>query len=140
MNTEASVFSCILHMLAPNTWRKSLLNRSWSKKSNRGVINLCLHFHFNTQHIWLQFLLTFIKLFQSHSSNIQGLCYEKPICCFIWKFCVQTAIHLPQYTPVTFFMPQYLERQSNQPQKGMVSHVQQTQTPLKIKNAHMLCV
>jgi len=30
--------------------------------------NLCWHFYYNSQHILLQFLLTFIKLFQSHSS------------------------------------------------------------------------
>ena len=59
----------------------------------------------------------FITLFQSHSSNIQGLCYQTPIRCFIWNFCVQTATHLQQYTPTPFFMPQYLERRSNLPQK-----------------------
>jgi len=62
-------------------------------------------------------IFTFITLFQSHSSNIQGLCYQTPICCFIWNFCVQIGIHLQQYTPTAFFMPQYLERQRNQPQK-----------------------
>ena len=61
-------------------------------------------------------IFTFISLFQSHSSNTQGLCYQMPISCFIWNFCVQTVIHLQQYTPTPFFMPQYLERQSNQPQ------------------------
>ena len=39
------------------------------------------------------------------------------ICCLFWNFCVQTAIHLQEYTQTLFFTPQYLERQSNQPQK-----------------------
>jgi len=56
-------------------------------------------------------------LFQSCNSNIQGLCYQTPIYCFTWNFCFLTAIHLQQYKPTPFFMPQYLERQSNQPQK-----------------------
>jgi len=59
----------------------------------------------------------FIILFQFCSSNIQGLCFKKPICYFIWNFCVQTTIHLQQYEPTLFFTPHYLERESNQTQK-----------------------
>jgi len=90
---------------------------SETKKSNRRVISLSLHCYYNTQHILLLFLITFITLFQSCSSNIQGLCYQMPICCYIWNFCVQTAICFKQHKPTLFFTPQYLERQSNQPQK-----------------------
>ena len=113
---------------------------SATQKSNTRVINLSLHSYFNTQHMLLQFLLTFITLFQSCSSNIQGLCYQTPICCFIWNFCVQTAIHFQQYKPSLFFKPQYLERQCNQPKKRMVSQIKQKHIPFKIKTTNMLCI
>ena len=54
-------------------------------------------------------IFTFITIFLSCSSNIQGLCYLMPICCFICNFCVQTILHLQQYKPTLFFTPQYLE-------------------------------
>ena len=97
-------------------WKHKLC-MSATQKSNRRVINLSLPCYYNTQHILPQFLLTFTTLFQSCSSKIQGLCYQMLICSFFWNFCVQIAIHLQEYTQMLFFTPQYLERQSNQPQK-----------------------
>ena len=80
-------------------------NKKIKQKGHQFIFTLLLQYVTHTAVIFTYFY----PLFQSNTSNIQGLCYLTPICCFILHFCAQTAIHLQQYEPTLFFTPQYLE-------------------------------
>ena len=105
-------------------------------KIKQKVINLSFHCYCNTQHIFCNFYL-------SHSFNLAVLIYKvsatkgQSSASFDTFLCSNCHI-FATYKPMLFFMPQYLERQSNQPQKrGGKSDTTEAHT-FQTKNAHML--
>jgi len=109
-------------------------NTKLKQKDHQFIFTLLILFTTYTAVIFTYFYHTISIL----SSSIQGLCYQMLICCSIWNFCVQTAIHLQQYKPTLFFAPQYLEGLSNQTQNGMLSQIQQKYIPYNIKTARII--
>jgi len=96
-------------------WKHKLC-MSATQESNRRVISLSLHCYYNTQHILLQFLLYYIisvlqfKYTRSLLPNTNLLIHLEFLCSNCYTFATQ-------FKTTLFFTPQYLERQSNQPQK-----------------------
>ena len=83
---------------------------------------------------------SFITLFQSCSSNIPGLCYQMPICCFIWKF----VFKLPYICDsiigrYSSWLTIWRDRVTSL-KKELLSQIQQQHIPFTITTAHMLYV
>ena len=111
-------------------------NTKLKQNDHQFIFTLLILFTIYTAVIFTYFYHTISIL----SSSIQGLCYQTPICCSVWNFCVQTATHLQQYKLTLFFAPQYLEGLSNQPQNGMLSQIQQKHIPYNIKTSLIIII